>query len=46
MEIKNSYTLQLRYEPHLIGKGRCSQASRFITKIWYAYWRPTLNFLV
>jgi len=27
----------MRYEPHLPGKARCSEASRFsVTKIWYA----------
>ena len=32
------YIHQVRYEPHLSDKARCSEASRFsITKIWYAY---------
>jgi len=35
--IGNSYIPQVRYEPHISDKARCSEASRFsITKIWYA----------
>jgi len=37
--IQNSYTLQVRSEPHLSVKSRCSEASQFlITKMWYAYY--------
>jgi len=32
------YILQVRYEPHLSDKVRCSEAARFsISNIWYAY---------
>jgi len=35
--IENSYILQVRHQPHLSDKPRCSEASRFsATKIWYA----------
>jgi len=34
--IQDSYIRQVRYDPHLSDKARCSEASRFsITKIWY-----------
>jgi len=35
IRIQNSYILQVRYEPYLSDKARCSETSRFlIIKIW------------
>jgi len=44
IEIQNSYIPQVKYEPHISDKSRCSEASQFsITKIWYAYFWKVLN---